>query len=487
MPKAQRWCAGSTRSLSRNSAHQLSSDNGQESIRHDTKEPANSGLLADLKRRRTSDECNALPSKPSAMSSIVPLIVVGDFNATMCDACDFSNLQWFRSCESASEWIPEGDRGMSGTTAAESCRLREAVAAGQLVDCRRLIRPCSSCAPFRAGDAVRIVGRCSATNGHEGVINKVHAGGLYSVFSSSSQGEKARICKYVSANLALVDKLVESKRTGPDLAGHTWHGSTKRWPHYGPAIDQSSCRIDYAFVSSSITPSVRSLDCLYNEDWGSDHLPCLLTLDSTAMNSLEHGPRSVLFWNADGLVNRLMDLTSFDRIVAFIHKHAPDVVAIQEVKYPAQPEGMGPSTASDGKARLQHVPRHSGLSGTLREKKRCLDNFEKELSDYVFHFSLSTSCYSGVALFYRKYLVKPTIRFSLALDSDCGRPDHHDSEGRVIIAQWPSAKICNLYVPNRGSYSYGRRPKFEQKRIEWDTKFKMFVEAHADLHTACVD
>lgn len=171
-------------------------------------------------------------------------------------------------------------------------------------------------------------------------------------------------------------------------------------------------------------------------------------------------PRTIISWNVNGLVPQLKN--AWPDIQSFLAREKPDVLCLQEVRFPARaPKG---AKRGDGQRRQRGVPD--------RETKQNREDWElvertiiaATKTDYEIHWSLADYRYSGTAVFIRRGLNPQSIRFTLPALTRIAK--HRDSadlsvhpEGRIILVSFASFDLLATYSPNNGSddTSFSRR------------------------------
>ncbi|CAM9377029.1 unnamed protein product, partial [Choristocarpus tenellus] len=170
-------------------------------------------------------------------------------------------------------------------------------------------------------------------------------------------------------------------------------------------------------------------------------------------------PATILTWNANGLGLRLKN--DWDEIRSFIQQELPDVFCIQEVRLPAA--GLPKCKKDDNRGRQRGNLKAD--TTTDREDRelvaRTLYRLAKELGYKVF-LSLANYKYAGTASPYTEsqlfHLNHPLLSLwffcspcfpHLAIYLLVGSPEHHE-EGRVIVVDFHTFSMVNLYVPNNG-------------------------------------
>jgi exodeoxyribonuclease-3 len=128
----------------------------------------------------------------------------------------------------------------------------------------------------------------------------------------------------------------------------------------------------------------------------------------------------IISWN----VNGIRSLLKKDSFYSFINENTPDIICLQEVR-------------------------------ALTEQFMFDETFSKEYPYQFFNEHSTKKGYSGTAILSN---IEP-IDVSIA---------DFDTEGRVLVAEYPHFMLVNVYVPNAGS-------RFEYRVNEWDHLFRTFL------------
>jgi exodeoxyribonuclease-3 len=141
-------------------------------------------------------------------------------------------------------------------------------------------------------------------------------------------------------------------------------------------------------------------------------------------------PTHLISWNVNGL--RAVLKKGFE---TFLEETAPDVLCLQETK----------------------------ISADLTP------NFEFDGYPYVYWNCAEKKGYSGTAIISK---VEPlSVRYGLGIEK-------HDTEGRVITAEFEDYYLTTVYTPNSQNHDENRRPKrLDYRTSEWDVDFLAFVKA----------
>ncbi len=135
-------------------------------------------------------------------------------------------------------------------------------------------------------------------------------------------------------------------------------------------------------------------------------------------------PLKIISWN----INGIRAITKKD-FVEDISKMEPDILCLQETK---------------------------GQDEEVKEALSALAHY------YQYYNSAERKGYSGVALLSK---TQP-----LSITMDMGVPEH-DTEGRVICAEFESFYLVNVYVPNSG-----QNLQRLDYRKQWDIDFRMYLK-----------
>ncbi|KAL6641648.1 hypothetical protein ACP70R_019829 [Stipagrostis hirtigluma subsp. patula] len=170
-------------------------------------------------------------------------------------------------------------------------------------------------------------------------------------------------------------------------------------------------------------------------------------------------PRKFLTWNANSLLLRMKsDWPAFSQFVARLD---PDVICVQqEVRMPAAGSKGAPKNPSELK---------DDTSSSRGEKQVVLRALSSSpFKDYRVWWSLSDSKYAGTAMFIKKKFEPKKVSFNLDRTSS-----KHESDGRVIIAEFESFILLNTYAPNNG---WKEEENSFQRRRKWDKRMLEFVQ-----------
>mmetsp|Transcript_218 Transcript_218/g.538 ORF Transcript_218/g.538 Transcript_218/m.538 type:complete len:377 (-) Transcript_218:1291-2421(-) len=175
-------------------------------------------------------------------------------------------------------------------------------------------------------------------------------------------------------------------------------------------------------------------------------------------------PETLVCWNSNGLGVRLRNERDLKQLSDFVAEHRPDVLCISEARLVAGLEGDEAVQTKIGNPKDRERVRE-WLSAPPMDEYRCW-------------FSLSSSRYAGTCMLVKEDRVgTPRIKFQLNGESDgqvnSAEPDPttvHDSDGRIILAEFKSFSLLHTYSPNNG----WDEEHFSRRR-EWDEKIRRFV------------
>lgn len=179
------------------------------------------------------------------------------------------------------------------------------------------------------------------------------------------------------------------------------------------------------------------------------------TAQTTGANKTTE-PLKFLTWNANSFLLRVKN--NWPEFTKFVETLDPDVIAIQEVRMPA----AGTKGSSKNPRELKDD------TSTSREEKKILMRAisSAPLGNYNVWWSLSDTKYAGTALFVKKCFQPKKVSFSL--DRTASK---HESDGRVILAEFESFRLLNTYVPNNGwkdeETSFQRRRKWDKRILDF--------------------
>ncbi|XP_062203518.1 DNA-(apurinic or apyrimidinic site) endonuclease [Phragmites australis] len=169
-------------------------------------------------------------------------------------------------------------------------------------------------------------------------------------------------------------------------------------------------------------------------------------------------PRNFLTWNANSLLLRMK--SGWPAFSQFVARLDPDVICVQEVRMPAAGSKGAPKNPSELK---------DDTSSSRDEKQVVLRALSSSpFKDYHVWWSLSDSKYAGTAMFIKKKFEPKKVSFNLDVTSS-----KHESDGRVIIAEFESFLLLNTYAPNNG---WKEEENSFQRRRKWDKRMLEFVQ-----------
>lgn len=140
-------------------------------------------------------------------------------------------------------------------------------------------------------------------------------------------------------------------------------------------------------------------------------------------------PKLLISWNVNGL--RAVIKKGFED---FLQTTAPDVLCLQETK----------------------------ISSDL------VENFSFPDYPYCYWNCAEKKGYSGTAILSK---AKPiSVQYGLGIDK-------HDTEGRVITAEFADYYLTTVYTPNSQNHDENKRPRrLDYRTTEWDVDFLAFVK-----------
>lgn len=165
-------------------------------------------------------------------------------------------------------------------------------------------------------------------------------------------------------------------------------------------------------------------------------------------------------WNCNGFTVRLNteNKQNLEDFISFIRSEQPDVLTLQEVRMKNSGNGR------------------SGCIDHSKKSPKCLQSdanlfaiFKRRVPEYSIHLSLAAKKYAGQAIFVRNTLQSPTISYTF---DKTGSNNHHDEEGRIIIAEFEHIILISTYTPNNGV----TEDKFQRRR-NWDYQIETFLTA----------
>lgn len=145
---------------------------------------------------------------------------------------------------------------------------------------------------------------------------------------------------------------------------------------------------------------------------------------------MSKSPRTLLSWNVNGL--RAVLKKGFDE---FLEEHQPDVLCLQETK----------------------------ISDELVEQ------FSFEKYPYVYWNCAEKKGYSGTAILSK---TEP-----ISINRGIGTPKH-DTEGRVITAEFQDYYLVTVYTPNSQNHDENKRPRrLDYRTREWEPDFLAYIKS----------
>ncbi|KAL5206805.1 hypothetical protein ABZP36_035014 [Zizania latifolia] len=169
-------------------------------------------------------------------------------------------------------------------------------------------------------------------------------------------------------------------------------------------------------------------------------------------------PRKFVTWNANSLLLRMKN--DWPVFCDFVSRVDPDVICVQEVRMPAAGSKGSPKNPSELK---------DDTSSSREEKQVVLRALSTPpFKDYCVWWSLSDSKYAGTAMIIKKKFEPKKISFNLDRTSS-----KHETDGRVIVAEFESFLLLNTYAPNNG---WKEEENSFQRRRKWDKRMLEFVQ-----------
>lgn len=140
-------------------------------------------------------------------------------------------------------------------------------------------------------------------------------------------------------------------------------------------------------------------------------------------------PKNLYSWNVNGL--RAVLKKGFD---AFLAEHSPDVICLQETK----------------------------ISEDL------VQDFSFPDYPYTYWNCAHKKGYSGTAILSK---IKPlSIKYGIGVEK-------HDTEGRVITAEFEEYSLVTVYTPNAQNHDENKRPRrLDYRTLEWDVDFLKYLQ-----------
>jgi len=171
-------------------------------------------------------------------------------------------------------------------------------------------------------------------------------------------------------------------------------------------------------------------------------------------------PTKMVTLNVNGLLSRAKSAGDWAAFCAFVERHDPCIIVLQEVWLPASSSSARGAVKADTKA--------------ARDDKALLDRALRQhpLSAYRALFSLADTKKAGQMLLYHPRAQPRRVRYTLEDGAPAGR---HHSEGRVILAQFDSFDVLATYSVNNGT----SHESFERRRA-WDAAVRAFLQGRRD-------
>lgn len=179
-------------------------------------------------------------------------------------------------------------------------------------------------------------------------------------------------------------------------------------------------------------------------------------------DSTKKEPLKFLTWNANSFLLRVKN--DFPDFSNFISAFDPDIIAIQEVRMPAAGSKGAPKNPGELK---------DDTSASREEKQIMMRALSSPpFRNYRVWWSLSDSKYAGTALIVKKCFQPKTVFFNL--DKKASK---HETDGRVILAEFETFRFLNTYAPNNG---WKEEENSFQRRRKWDKRMLEFVIQPSD-------
>eukprot|EP00249_Psilotum_nudum_P006584 c19905_g1_i1 orf=576-1673(-) len=186
---------------------------------------------------------------------------------------------------------------------------------------------------------------------------------------------------------------------------------------------------------------------------------CLPSSEGVIDPQISKGPLKLMSWNANSLILRIKN--NLEELTSLLQRLDPDVIAIQEVRIPA--------AGRKGEQRNQGEMKDD--TSAARDDKQSMMNALSTypLKNYRVWWSLGDTKYAGTALFVKNCFKPLNIFFSL--DKSDAKFPKHETDGRVILAEFDSFHLLNTYVPNNGwkeeEFGFLRRRKWDRRITEF--------------------
>ena len=149
-------------------------------------------------------------------------------------------------------------------------------------------------------------------------------------------------------------------------------------------------------------------------------------------------PTDLISWNVNGL--RAVLKKGFD---AFIKEHSPDVLCLQETK----------------------------ISNDL------IADFSFDGYPFVYWNCAEKKGYSGTAILCKSQPI--SVQYGMGISK-------HDTEGRVITAEFNDYYLVTVYTPNSQNHDANKRPRrIDYRTLEWDVDFLSYLKK-LEVHKAVI-
>ncbi|KAF3436798.1 hypothetical protein FNV43_RR19551 [Rhamnella rubrinervis] len=175
-----------------------------------------------------------------------------------------------------------------------------------------------------------------------------------------------------------------------------------------------------------------------------------------SVDGTKNEPLKFLTWNANSFLLRVKN--NWPEFTNFVASFNPDVIALQEVRMPAAGSKGAPKNQGELK---------DDTSSSREEKQIMMRALSSPpFRNYRVWWSLSDSKYSGTALLVKKCFQPKSVLFNL--DQKASK---HETDGRVILADFETLRVLNTYAPNNGwkeeENSFVRRRKWDKRILEF--------------------
>ncbi|XP_024025028.1 DNA-(apurinic or apyrimidinic site) lyase [Morus notabilis] len=181
--------------------------------------------------------------------------------------------------------------------------------------------------------------------------------------------------------------------------------------------------------------------------------------EETLGDATKKEPLKFMTWNANSFLLRVKN--DWPEFTSFVTRFDPDIIAIQEVRMPAAGSKGAPKNPGELK---------DDTSSSREEKQIMMRALSSPpFRNYRVWWSLSDSKYAGTALVVKKCFQPKTVFFNL--DKKASK---HETDGRVILAEFETFRFLNTYAPNNGwkeeENSFPRRRKWDKRMLEFVTQ-----------------